>query len=581
MNNSERLKLIGRIRDIGMKATQESLAQYEHGLLVLRGSLAYEFSVFIGELAQKYPWNERFSEVYLRNRFIPALSAAQRGDNGSIEDCLNQIILDVETYSTERRIVIPVSRMHLSLEEFSVGRVRFWTVSEQSPLLLRSKSDSVQGSNTVDSPEMIYGDLIKDNDFIGKVVAETSVVAEHGRAIEIAEQEIRRALGIVNFANASVHLSTDQADSFAGIYENSSPTVKLSLVVSETDEVTDLQSEPSTWPIEITSALLDHFDKFGFSDLSLLLIQPAKSLTTLEDSLLLAVHWFASSQTQVELENRLLNLVTCLEALFGPRGGIAIKTSVAEATAIVVGSNLDERLDIKRFIVNAYDARSEISHGGKKAVSVALVSELRSICARVITTLVHWTTRLDTQVQLHSWLERQRLSGQSSEPIPETGKPRTIRRLREERRLTIEELAAATGISLEVMRLRDSGNATLFIDEIQKLAKAFDLHRSQIELANTLRLIEVSEHWFMLSTQKIQQGQWIARVTGWDFSEAPERPTGLLDPEDQESRSPSLLLHESWTATGYGCANTLRLLEAKVRKAMESWLTSVDNAKAN
>ena len=47
-----------------------------------------------------------------------------------------------------------------------------------------------------------------------------------------------------------------------------------------------------------------------------------------------AVHWFAASQAQPELENRLLNPMTSLEVLIGPEDDSSIAATVSERTAL-------------------------------------------------------------------------------------------------------------------------------------------------------------------------------------------------------------------------------------------------------
>jgi hypothetical protein len=82
--------------------------------------------------------------------------------------------------------------------------------------------------------------------------------------------------------------------------------------------------------------------------------------------LLRGLHWFAVSQTQVERENELLNLITCLETFLSD--GKSITNAVAVNAAHLLATGLEARLEIKRKLQGLYSVRSGVSHGGQKAI---------------------------------------------------------------------------------------------------------------------------------------------------------------------------------------------------------------------
>jgi len=56
-------------------------------------------------------------------------------------------------------------------------------------------------------------------------------------------------------------------------------------------------------------------ERIGAFKLSDILAKPEKQLTDFEKTLLRTLHWFSSSLTQPEIENQLLNMITCLETI--------------------------------------------------------------------------------------------------------------------------------------------------------------------------------------------------------------------------------------------------------------------------
>ena len=100
--------------------------------------------------------------------------------------------------------------------------------------------------------------------------------------------------------------------------------------------------------------------------------------------LLRSIHWFASSQTQFEKENKFLNLMTCLETLLTPSGMALISPSlanqVAEGVARLLTTELEDRIALKKRVHALYGMRSGASHGGQKAIQETDVLDLAKYC---------------------------------------------------------------------------------------------------------------------------------------------------------------------------------------------------------
>lgn len=141
-------------------------------------------------------------------------------------------------------------------------------------------------------------------------------------------------------------------------------------------------------PFELGDSAIRQMQEIGAFKLSEIFAKPEKQLTDFEKTLLRTVHWFSSSTTQHEIENQLLNLITCLETLLTPRDGNPIGTAIAEGVAIIIRTGAENRIILKKKVQKIYRLRSAVSHGGKKEIFESDVKELIEISKALIKTMI-------------------------------------------------------------------------------------------------------------------------------------------------------------------------------------------------
>jgi transcriptional regulator with XRE-family HTH domain len=590
VNNQAQAALLKDLLEIAAQSSNAHPALGHRGMswswgddvLTLSEPVAYAFLSLVGRLARQSPWSERVSEDYIRERLVPILRRAREKGADSIEALLDELVTEVETYSVERIAYVPVAGLSLSVDGLEIGSVVLKTVDDEvveelgrlfAPIHADA-DDSTQHRESVEASQREFAENLR-----GKVCAMFRTVAEATRAKERAREETRRILELVTYANAALHPFDHQADAVAGL-EGEIPTVGPWIAVVSTEGLHHFVSRASTsWPIRLTPAVLERYEDIGFWALSDLLARPARELTDLDRTLLRAVHWFAASQAQAELENRLLNLITCLEALVGPKDRAPISTSVAEAVALIVARGYENRRGVKKFIGELYGARSGISHGGKKAVAESDVLELRWIVSTLITTLVRWKNGVRTRDELLEWLERARLSGEAMDP-PAVDKAKPLRELRENRGWTQEELAGRVGrVSIDaaaVDRFEQRRPAPAI--ELRLFADALGVRPEEIALPPSERWVVVRGHRFHLTAHREEPGRWIARTSGWDPTDAVEWPRGAVDPEYPDIDSPSIIVTGHWEAAGFIADMALNALAGRIVAAMELALASAERS---
>jgi hypothetical protein len=161
----------------------------------------------------------------------------------------------------------------------------------------------------------------------------------------------------------------------------------------------------SPMKLELTQQNIENMKKVGVFDLADLLKKKARDLNDFEEALLRGVHWFGNSQAQAEPENRLLSLVTCLEAYLTPKDGSPIGAAIGEGTALLVAEGVENRKQVKKFVRDRYRERSAVSHGGKTSVPEIYLGRLERLARNLTTQLIKWKDRFQSRSDLLDWVE--------------------------------------------------------------------------------------------------------------------------------------------------------------------------------
>ncbi len=140
------------------------------------------------------------------------------------------------------------------------------------------------------------------------------------------------------------------------------------------------------------------------------ILKIGNSINQFEKSILKAIHWFSLSEQQIEKQNKVLMLITCLETFLTQETGYPIRLTVAEGTAMIIRDNLDDRKKLKKRINYFYKQRSSLSHGGSSnKILNSEIKELKGYVFSFIKTMIERRIEFKTCNELMDWLEDQRL----------------------------------------------------------------------------------------------------------------------------------------------------------------------------
>lgn len=410
---------LSKIIDNAPKSLSESEHHSTNWRLLERGGIYFyligenldAYNKLLEELLNKEKWGEKFSEKYVdevlqNSMFLILRSGIEKAIVDFVEICRT-----IEAYSIEQMIHIPLGGISMyGIEELSLGKVQIKKVTEVTlnEILEATRAIIKTSKNSLEEQECIIQKSNENlsSEFLDKVCSVYRVVAEPLRARELAEQETQRSLDLLRYSIPALY--SDENRIRIDLSSQSSFSYQPTLIISSAGFIEDRRRLNRTYELSVSN--LEVLKELGIFEVSSILRKPYEQVNDFEKTLLRGIHWFASSQTQIEMENEFLNLTTCLEVFFTPEGGDPISNSVAEGVAFILGEDLVERKYLKRRVKKLYGHRSKVSHGGHADILNKDVFDLKYIAMSLLVKMIEWREQFVSREELIDYLENQKLS---------------------------------------------------------------------------------------------------------------------------------------------------------------------------
>jgi hypothetical protein len=323
---------------------------------------------------------------------------------------VDDLIAQFNGYSRRQTTYIPLFGLRLHTDSFEIGQVVLESMTDARVEELIGKMET--NISTTRNSEEDKQQFVKINrellmELRGLTCARFDAVAEPVRARERAEEESRRILDLLRYAVPTLYPKNYRVA--VGLLGDVFSTRRVVPIHSPQNFNITVESIGPLAPLELSPQNVEVMEQLGVFDASAILKKPRKGLTDFEDALLRGIHWFADSQTQPELGNKLLSLMTCLETFFTPKDGNPIGTAIAEGVAILVTDGIENRRRVKQKIKDYYRMRSGISHGGRKAILESDLAVLERITQIVTEQMINRRSEFLTRQALLDWIEEQKL----------------------------------------------------------------------------------------------------------------------------------------------------------------------------
>jgi hypothetical protein len=261
-----------------------------------------EYRKLVLGLLKQRGWAARFSEAYIQTA-IQRMSKAT-DDPDILGPELLKFLIASENYDREQIVTVPVQSLQLPLGDLEVGNVVF------RPVTLELLEALLEGTSTSRDAFFSRSPIW--------VIAQCRVIAEPQRARERAEEEVRAAIDILSYALGFAvkpgRLLT------VGIQNDAVFGVRRTLVRNSQSDAYVMHGSGVGDSVVLSSEIIGRLHRAGLSELSQVLKSDKRS--EFENTLLMAIHWYADAHNQRQVPNRVLSLITALETTFSkPEAG--------------------------------------------------------------------------------------------------------------------------------------------------------------------------------------------------------------------------------------------------------------------
>jgi len=365
-------------------------------------------------LLNKHKWATKWSDKYLTNRLQELVQqVVERRDVTLLTVSMEKLIEEYDQFDKSYSVYVPLvgAELEAGSESIKIGDVILHNMRGNQGAEFKEKCRALlmKSSSPIQAKQRMFAQYEQTTfpHVIDRICAEYVAVGDPEKVSEIAIQEVRRVIDVLRYC--ILFLPPTDKKRILGIKGEVSDDALHQVHLGHNHESLRMTQSLVFEPVQLTSRFLDHMNKNEFRSLSDLLSK--RPLTDFEAVILRAVHWLATAQSQFENENKLLNLVTCLETFLKPAKDDPISATIAEGIAILTATGLEQRKQRKARIKEFYGMRSRLTHEGHGTVLANDLYELTGIALSLTVQLIRRKDEFATQEQLRGWLDDERLRG--------------------------------------------------------------------------------------------------------------------------------------------------------------------------
>lgn len=390
----------------------------EEGGFVLHTDAARPYRGALRVLTSTGDWEEKFSEKYIRKEILNPLIAARVNQSpDDFDDILSEKLEHLASYSTEQAVYVPISGITLSVDKLDLGRVELMPITEELVAdIIGVDFDVLTGDRPPEEEKQAKKIQLTERLLeprVGKVAAKYSVVAEPERAKERALDETRRVLDIIRYSIPLLYTRKQRVK--VAIEGEWLSTTRVLPAKSEGGSFRLMgERTGALQPYKLDEDRIEKLEEIGVISLAEILKKDSPS--DVEEVLIRGVHWLGVAQMQSELESSFLSLITAIETYLTPKDNAPITHAIAEGTAILIGSELEERRNIMSEVKSLYRKRSAVSHGGAKSIQETDLLTARFYALGLTQILISNLDEYTSHQDLFDQLEAKKLGSSASSP---------------------------------------------------------------------------------------------------------------------------------------------------------------------
>ncbi len=310
-------------------------------------------------------------------------------------------------------ITIPLSGVNLQMEELEVGPARLCRMDATKAATIMAAvnriSSTMQGPPSAKEAYVAVTQRTVEQ-LMGVTIVEISEAGDPSLAQERAETKCLTTIDVLQFmAGLFVHSEQRIRVDFRSV---ESAGFRSVLLLSE-DGTHFVQNQNRFGPsgsFVLTSDIMERMKSVGFMAIFDILAKEETDKTEIEKLIMRAVHWFSDAELQRNPSNKLQSYVTCLDMFFSSRDGEAT-AAVQDGVAYLLGDSVEQRMEIHKFVGEAYEYRSRASHEGAELHLPEMIVKLKSLTANFLAIVAQRRADFQTKKALKQWVYAQRMAG--------------------------------------------------------------------------------------------------------------------------------------------------------------------------
>lgn len=375
-----------------------------------------EFFALNDVILKERAYQQKFSPYYIREQLIELIYRLAEDGNiteESVKAAVDALETKLDSYSDVAEVYIPLVGIKMTLPKLELGNVTLVNMDESRLESLKQRviEGKLFSKLTLEQrQEAAEHDIAEFRDHIlNMVCARIEVLGDVYRALDVAEEECGKVVDLLRYALPFLYFWRPRT--YVGMqgWLAHGPRQLTTLMAWSSGWIGSSQSRKGS----LRDFELNHkafFDMVSTRVFELAEVVKAGRPTAFEQTLLSAVHWFASAQTELDPQYQFLSMTICLETLFTPEAGEPITKTVAEGVAIVAGTDLEMRKKWKSRMLELYGVRSAIAHRGKVEIADQDIYHLQEITMTVLRNLITRRGEFINKEALAKWIDEQRLT---------------------------------------------------------------------------------------------------------------------------------------------------------------------------
>lgn len=378
-----------------------------------RSETAAAIDKVCNKIYQRAEWTRKWSHDYIQKAFVTACDQMDDLSADAVFDAFTTMARQLDEEPKPRSVIFAVGGVLLSEDEIYIGAIRLFRMTDRERERLRRTFNAI--IDTVRNPEEAKEQFRRQTDeflaaYGNLTAAEVPAIGDVERAKEDAAHISEPVLDFLQLIAAIEEPSFTNIRIVGGGDLMARQPPRMVIAADGTEANWDAKLAYGH-RLQLTTPLVGRIIGSGFQSAVDAIAKNEDDRTPFEDLLVAAIHWIADAEKQDRLENRITSYMTAME-LFFTSADAPITRDLSENVAYLLGTDLQNRKEIRQLVNELYKQRSKVSHTGSRTALEADVRRLKELAINVAAMMSRMAPRFTTKADLQMMFADLRLSAE-------------------------------------------------------------------------------------------------------------------------------------------------------------------------